>query len=107
MEDIEALIQTTISHYDKTAERFWHGTKDHDVTQNYQALLSHLPKNISLDILDLGCGPGRDVEYFHSLGHKVVGLDASIEFCKMAREKTGCEILHQEFGKLSLKPYFP
>ena len=31
-------------------------------------------------ILDLGCGPGRDLRYFRSLGHDVVGLDGSTEF---------------------------
>ena len=37
-----------------------------------------------LDILDFGCGTGRDVKYFQSLGHRPIGLDGSEVFCDMA-----------------------
>jgi SAM-dependent methyltransferase len=97
--EIEAY---TIGHYNQNAEAFWHGTKDHDVTQNYAAFLEPFPKDKKLDILDLGCGPGRDVNYFQSLGHRPVGLDGSEVFCEMARQLTGCRILHQTFLNLDL-----
>ena len=29
----------TIGYYDRVAEAFWHGTREHDVAQNYAALL--------------------------------------------------------------------
>lgn len=97
--DIEAI---TLGHYNDNAESFWQGTRDHDVSQNYQALLSRFPPARSLDILDLGCGPGRDLLYFKSLGHRPVGLDGSPAFCAMAREYTGCRVLNQQFLSLSL-----
>ena len=99
LEQIEAV---TLGHYNQNAESFWHGTKDHDVTQNYAAFLKPFPKHKKLDILDFGCGPGRDVHYFKSLGHRPVGLDGSEVFCGMARMYTGCEILHQKFLSLTL-----
>ena len=37
------------------------------------------------DILEIGCGNGRDAKYFSSEGHHVTGLDRSreaIELCK-------------------------
>lgn len=92
----------TLSHYGENAESFWQGTKDHDVTQNYRALLGALPNDRPLDILDFGCGPGRDVKYFSDLGHRAVGLDGCGSFCDMARRYSGCEILHQHFLDLSL-----
>ncbi len=95
-------IQTTIAHYRRHAHAFWQGTKDHDVSQNYNALLEALPKDQPLTILDLGCGPGRDLKYFKSLGHVAVGLDGCPEFCQMARSYTGCEVWQQEFQNLSL-----
>ena len=98
-DDIETV---TLSHYNQNAEAFWSGTKDHDVTQNYAAFLAPFPKDKTLDILDLGCGPGRDVSYFKSLGHRPVGLDGSEAFCAMAREYTGCLILKQQFLSLEL-----
>jgi SAM-dependent methyltransferase len=97
--EIETL---TLSHYEQNAADFWQGTKDHDVSQNYAAFLALFPTNKKLDILDFGCGPGRDVYYFQSLGHRPIGLDGSAEFCRMAREYTGCPILQQRFLSLEL-----
>lgn len=98
-----AEIETiTLGHYNQNAEAFWHGTKGHDVTQNYAAFLAPFPKDKKLDILDLGCGPGRDVKYFQSLGHRPVGLDGSEVFCERARLYTGCKILQQTFLNLDL-----
>ena len=101
-EKLAEIETVTLSHYNQNAEAFWHGTKDHDVTQNYAAFLAPFPKDKKLDILDLGCGPGRDVNYFQSLGHRPVGLDGSEAFCGMARKLTGCEILQQTFLNLDL-----
>ena len=84
------------------AEAYWQGTKDHDVSQNYAAFLAPFPKDKALDILDLGCDPGRDVNYFQSVGHRPVGLDGSEAFCRMARQYTGCQILQQTFLNLDL-----
>jgi SAM-dependent methyltransferase len=53
-------------------------------------------------VLDLGCGPGRDLAYFKSQGLKAVGLDGSPQFVEMARAETGCEVLHQNFIELDL-----
>lgn len=96
------IEKITLGHYDDNALSFWDGTKDHDVTQNYHAFLSQFPITQTLDILDFGCGPGRDLGHFKSLGHRPVGLDGSHAFCTMARKKTGCEVLHQQFLALTL-----
>ena len=101
-EALDAIETLTLGHYNQNAEAFWNGTKDHDVAQNYAAFLAPFPKDKTLDILDLGCGPGRDVSYFQSLGHRPVGLDGSEVFCMMARNYTGCRILHQKFLSLDL-----
>ena len=101
-DDLELITTRTIHHYDSTAESFWEGTKDHDVTQNYAALLEAMPQRKGLRILDLGCGPGRDLAYFKGLGHSPTGLDGSQAFCEMARKHTGCDVLHQNFLKLEL-----
>jgi SAM-dependent methyltransferase len=55
-----------------------------------------------LVILDLGCGPGRDLATFKALGHEAVGLDGALPFVEMARAATGCEVLHQSFLGLDL-----
>jgi SAM-dependent methyltransferase len=112
-EDLERFTAPTIAHYDRSAESFWEGTKDHDVSQNYEALLNALNESrpsaatgahgsASYSILDLGCGPGRDLQHFRALGHRPVGLDGSLRFVEMARQLSGCEVLHQDFLHLDL-----
>jgi len=96
------LSESTIAHYDRQAEAFRDGTRDHDVSQNCAALLEAIEADPPYAILDLGCGPGRDLRHFRSLGHEAVGLDGSQEFVAMARAFSGCEILHQNFLALAL-----
>lgn len=103
-EDLHAITTSTLEHYDSSAESFWEGTKDHDVTQNYRALLDALPHRPGLRILDFGCGPGRDLVYFRAQGHEPVGLDGSAAFCEMAERISGCQTLHQNFLALDLEP---
>lgn len=101
-EALAKITQTTLGHYQERAEAFWQGTRDHDVSQNYAALLSALPERQKLRLLDFGCGPGRDLKYFAGLGHEVIGLDGSANFCEMARTYTGCEVWQQNFLTLDL-----
>jgi SAM-dependent methyltransferase len=100
--ELEALSARTRAHYDANAESFREGTSTHDVSQNYAALLAAIEGPPPFTILDFGCGPGRDLAYFKSLGHEAVGLDGSVRFVEMARAATGCEVLHQDFLRLSL-----
>ncbi|HEX2796667.1 MAG TPA: hypothetical protein VHN38_06250, partial [Immundisolibacter sp.] len=61
----------TVAHYDSHALAFWDGTRDHDVSQNRDALLRHITAPPPLTLLDFGCGPGRDLIAFRDLGHTV------------------------------------
>ena len=106
MDDIQKKVQATIDHYQSNPERFWEGTKDHDVTQNYQALLETIHGPAPYKILDFGCGPGRDLKAFKEMGHHPIGLDACESFCQMAKDYSGCEILQQNFLELNLEESF-
>lgn len=101
-EELERVSTGTIAHYELSAESFREGTKDHDVSQNVDALLRHIEGTPPFSILDLGCGPGRDLATFGRLGHLAVGLDGSASFARMARERTGAEVLHQDLLRLDL-----
>ncbi|MGB1800157.1 MAG: class I SAM-dependent methyltransferase, partial [Gammaproteobacteria bacterium] len=101
--DLDDIEEVTLAHYENRAESFWEGTKDHDVSQNIGAFLNALPEDKSLDILDFGCGPGRDVHTFKALGHNPVGLDGSKSFCEMARKHSTCPVLNQHFLSLELE----
>ncbi len=92
----------TLDHYNQNAEGFRAGTRDHDVSQNIEALLDAITGEPPFRILDFGCGPGRDLRTFQRLGHTPVGLDGAEEFARMARADTGCEVWRQDFLALSL-----
>jgi SAM-dependent methyltransferase len=101
-DELFRLSNLTLEHYGRSAGTFWDGTKSHDVTQNYEALLGAIEGPPPFTLLDFGCGPGRDLRYFQSLGHRAIGLEGCPEFAKMAREYSACEVLEQNFLRLSL-----
>ena len=103
-DDVRRISEITLGHYDRTADDFWDGTKDHDVSQNTAALLAALEGPGPFAILDLGCGPGRDLATFRALGHEAVGLDGAPRFVAMARAHARCEVWQQDFLALDLPP---
>ena len=75
--DIDTYVRDTIRFYQENAEEYWEGTRHHDVSQNRDALLRHIESEPPFRILDLGCGPGRDLRVFYEMGHEPTGLDAA------------------------------
>jgi SAM-dependent methyltransferase len=104
--ELADLSARTLAHYDASAESFREGTWDHDVRQNVDALLRHIEGEPPFTILDLGCGPGRDLVTFTKLGHTAIGLDGSPRFAEMARAASGCTVWQQDFLALDLPAGF-
>jgi SAM-dependent methyltransferase len=98
---MEKHEQITIAEYQLTAESYRVGTWDHDVSQNREALITAMPR-VPGKILDLGCGPGRDLVAFQAMGHEVTGLDATPSFVEMAKQSAGCTVWEQSFLSLDL-----
>jgi SAM-dependent methyltransferase len=96
------ISERTIGHYEAQAKSFRDGTWDHDVSQNIAALLDNVLGDAPFELLDFGCGPGRDLKTFSDLGHHVIGLDGAPSFVAMARELSGCEVWQQDFLSLDL-----
>jgi SAM-dependent methyltransferase len=101
-EPLSEISRVTLAHYAQEAESFWQGTRDHDVSQNLDALLDAIPGSGPFRILDFGCGPGRDLRALLERGHEPVGLDGAEPFVRMAREFAGVEVWQQDFLALSL-----
>jgi SAM-dependent methyltransferase len=99
---LRRISGVTIAHYDRMAEPYSDGVRDHDVSQNYEALLDAIESVPPYSVLDLGCASGRDLRHFRSLGHEAVGLDGSGKLVAMARSYSGCEVLHQDFLAMEL-----
>jgi SAM-dependent methyltransferase len=105
--DLAETSSLTLAHYDEHAESFWRATRDHDVSQNRDALMENLRGSPPFRILDFGCGPGRDLKVFRDLGHEPIGLEGSARFVELARAYSGCEVWLQDFLNLNLpREYF-
>ena len=100
--DLALVTAKTLEHYNERAAEFWEGTRAHDVKQNIDALLRHICSAPPLHILDFGCGPGRDLAAFRTLGHDPIGLEGAPRLAAMAREYSGCEVWEQDFLALKL-----
>jgi SAM-dependent methyltransferase len=101
-DDLRQIAERTLAHYDRRAEAFREGTRDHDVSQNINALLQYIEAAPPFELLDFGCGPGRDLAAFRALGHHAIGLEGSAQLAAMARSHSGCPVLEQNFLELTL-----
>jgi len=100
--DLELISRGTLADYEQRAEDFWAGTREHDVSQNIEALLAAIEGEPPFVILDFGCGPGRDLKTFAGRGHQAIGLEGSARFAEMARQYSGCAVWQQDFLGLDL-----
>ena len=96
------LAARTLRHYEHNAVAFREGTRDHDVSQNIEALLRRITARPPFAILDFGCGPGRDLRTFSRLGHVATGVEGAAALAAMARADSGCEVWLQDFLDLAL-----
>ncbi|WP_287967329.1 MULTISPECIES: class I SAM-dependent methyltransferase [Acinetobacter] len=89
----------TIDYYNKHAEEFTASTFEVDMESFYQPFLALLPE--TAQILDLGCGSGRDSLAFKNKGYHIDAMDYSAELVKKATELTGIQVKYQSFYDLS------
>lgn len=89
--------------YSKGAEQFAEKYSLEEMPQTYIDLLdSFIEKVGEGKVLDAGCGPGRDIEYFEQQGLDAVGIDLSQGMIEHAEEnKKGTfhimDVKHLEF----------
>ena len=89
---------TTLAYYDTNAETFIEGTVNVDFTYIQNKFLEKI--HDGADILDFGCGSGRDTKYFLDRGYLVEAIDGSVELCKHASAYTGIDVKHMFFQDL-------
>ena len=89
----------TLDYYDSYADEFFESTVSVEFTTLQEHFLAKLRKGSN--ILDFGCGSGRDTKYFLERGYNVEAVDGSAELCKLAREYTGIKVKNMFFQELS------
>lgn len=73
-----------MSYYNQHAQEFFDGTINVEMESLYRQFLPLVRKGG--DILDAGCGSGRDSKAFKQLGFQVHAIDASEELAKLAEK---------------------
>lgn len=73
---------STLTYYNENADQYIEQTRNVDMNELYQAFINSLPCKLGTpqNILDVGCGSGRDSFYFaDKLAMKVTAIDGSAE----------------------------
>ena len=77
----------TLNYYDDNAVEFACQTVSIDMHDLYALFISQLPQRDTQCILDVGCGSGRDANYFAKQGYEVTAIDASAELIQWAQQQ--------------------
>lgn len=105
---MKKYIADTLNYYNKNIENYKNMWLT-DFSKNYNfeipdIFLSYLKLN--LNILDLGCGTGRDSKYFIEKGYNVTSIDGSFEMCKTAEELLNKKVDQINFLDINYKEEF-
>lgn len=87
----KTIIEQTVEYYEKNAEDFVNSTINADMSNLYAAFEKYLFPGC--EILDLGCGSGRDSKYFTEKGYIVTAVDPSAEMCASTQKVSGIKAI--------------
>ena len=88
--------------YGENAAAFDEATTLEELDEHFHELLATFVDDLAgPDVLDAGCGPGRDVEYFHSRGLDPIGIDIADGMVAYARENRPGEYLRMDLRSLA------
>ena len=79
-------FKSTLNYYDENAVEFACQTLSIDMHDLYELFINQLPQRDTQCILDVGCGSGRDANYFAKRGYDVTAIDASAELIQWAEQ---------------------
>ncbi len=98
------MLDSNIEYYNKNADSFFEGSINADMSYTRDKFMSLLPNNA--DVLDAGCGSGRDSKVFLDAGFGVTAFDASEEMCKRASKFLGQDVIKMRFEDMSFDNEF-
>ncbi|MCQ8213369.1 class I SAM-dependent methyltransferase [Cetobacterium somerae] len=95
----------SVEFYNNNAEEFFNNTVNADMSATYSLFEENL-SDIDGEILDLGCGSGRDAKYFIDKGYKVTALDLSPVLAEKASKYIGQQVIIGDMKDLDYKDRF-
>lgn len=90
-----------LRYYGKNAESYCSSTVGADMSFCLEKFLGYLPKQGQ--VLDAGCGSGRDSLYMQKRGYQVEAFDASRKICAWAEKYTGIPVMQLSFEKMEIQ----
>ena len=93
-------MDETIRAYDTIAEDYANTHSKNMWTHEFDEL--KLLVN-GLELLEIGCGAGRDAAYLNKIGFKYVGIDASSKMLEIARKKVKAKFRRMSFYDLKFR----
>ena len=94
------MKNNTLDFYNNNSKTYIETTLTIDMSNLYKEFLNNIPK--AGNILDLGCGSGRDSKSFIDKGYKITAVDGSKELAQSASKLIGQDVLVSKFEDLSL-----
>ncbi len=91
----------TINYYDVNAKDYAAWTANVNFRKVQDKFMIRL--NPGAEILDFGCGSGRDSACFLENGFSVTAMDGSAKMAETAKERTGLAVQHRMFQDLDEK----
>jgi SAM-dependent methyltransferase len=95
----------SVEFYNNNAEEFFNNTVNADMSATYSLFEENL-SDIDGEILDLGCGSGRDAKHFIDKGYKVTALDLSPVLAAKASKYIGQQVIIGDMKDLDYKDRF-
>ncbi|MBI3559611.1 class I SAM-dependent methyltransferase [Candidatus Gottesmanbacteria bacterium] len=91
-------IKKTIAVYNAMAEKYAKKLNDFAPLPERKKFIALLPNHAH--ILDVGCGPGRDADYFTANGSSVTGVDFSEKLLEIARLRVPQALFYKQDFRL-------
>lgn len=95
-------MNPTIQTYDAIAAEFARDTWNIRLARALDSFARYLIP--AARVLDLGCGPGRDIEWLRARGYRTTGADLSLGMLREARARVGGALMCGDMRALSCAP---
>lgn len=95
----------SVKFYNNNAEDFFNNTVNADMSATYNIFEDNLLEKNG-EILDLGCGSGRDAKHFLDSGFSVTALDLSPILAKKASQFIGQDVIVADMKNLNFQDRF-